>query len=615
MYLEYNLKKDESINEFINYTVSTEEPIDYKLLVFQKDKIVYPSSNLFASDLLIPIKNSNKIKFISNKNYGKDNFCFEYEGSYYLFNTTINNKNSLEFDGTILIKNYILEDKKRLRLLDSLSLKKSSQNVEFSTLKADFTDSIKEELPYSLQEIRIYDGKLENNRIVGEPKLLFTGFVDSCVLPSMNYYVLDRELEITLLSPMALTTKRYLSISGIYSTKEIIELLFEPLINDGFVLKSVNIIDTNIQVNYFLETIETIANDLSNKLNIFWYIDENKNIYILNILDLFNQYPKLILNETEKIEGLYSFTPTIEANNYFNTINIKNARVYCTGVSKSSGMIYPTNYFPILNNLTLNTDDEITFNSPIDMSITGLETLCSEQQTGNPSLIVLSLTGSNVNYNIGYYKGQGTLELPNGVVFDDQDTTNAKIILKRDSFFKSLITGFTWKGSNVSLTEIWSDCMLKYQVFKMMNSTEIEKCKGIISDSGIVEETIDVNESWFTKRELIEYCRGLITSNGNNTTDLELSFDVDYGLNVGDLISVNMPTLLTKGDFIITSIQNDIETNDSTFTVSLKNSKLTDNYIDLFRSTKTHDDDDKYDMSNIIEYADEGIVENYEVVR
>ena len=248
------------------------------------------------------------------------------------------------------------------------------------------------------------------------------------------------------------------------------------------------------------------------------------------------------------------------------------------------------------------------------MSITGLETLCSEQQTGNPSLIVLSLTGSNVNYNIGYYQGQGTLELPNGVVFDDEDTDGATVILKRDSMFKSLITGFTWKGNKVSLTEIWSDCMLKYQVFRMTDSIEIEKCKGIISESGIVESTVDVNEKWFTKRELIDYCRNLISSNNNQISELEMCFDEDYGFKVGDLINVNMPRFFTKSTFIITSIQETIDSFKKDFVIEMANSNITENYINLFRSSKTQEDDEKYDILNIVEYSNEEIVERYEVV-
>ena len=612
--LEYNLKKDREIRESINYKVNTSLPTGYIFLQLQKESASQPLINAYPSSLKYPISQNNNFKFIANKTYSQKKFYFNYNNQFILFETDIRINDSIEFDGSNLIKGHIIQKRKILRVFDEFVLKKSSQNVEFSEINVDFYNSVKEELPYKMQEVRIFEGDFKDEEDIVNGNLLFVGYVDDYELSSKTNFRKDATLKLNLLSPLALATKRYMSINGIYNTIELINLLFEPLINDGFTIKETNIVDKQISVNYFINTIEEIANDLSNKLNFFWYIDEYKQIYLIDITSLFSQMPIISFNNDSKIKGLYSITPKIENNNYFNTINIKNARVYCVGVSRSTSMNYPTNYFPILNNLTLNTDDDITFNSPIDMSITGLETLCSEQQTGNPSLIVLSLTGSNVNYNIGYYQGQGTLELPNGVVFDDEDTDGATIILKRDSMFKSLITGFTWKGNKVSLTEIWSDCMLKYQVFRMTDSIEIEKCKGIISDSGIVESTVDVNEKWFTKRELIDYCRNLISSNNNQISELEMCFDEDYGLKVGDLINVNMPRFFTKSTFIITSIQETIDSFKKDFVIEMANSNITENYIDLFRSSKTQEDDEKYDILNIVEYSNEEIVERYEVV-
>ena len=612
--LEYNLKKDREIRESINYKVNTSLPTGYIFLQLQKESASQPLINAYPSSLKYPISQNNNFKFIANKTYSQKKFYFNYNNQFILFETDIRINDSIEFDGSNLIKGHIIQKRKILRVFDEFVLKKSSQNVEFSEINVDFYNSVKEELPYKMQEVRIFEGDFKDEEDIVNGNLLFVGYVDDYVLTSETNFRKDATLKLSLLSPLALATKRYMSISGNYNTIELINLLFEPLINDGFTIKETNIVDKQISVNYFINTIEEIANDLSNKLNFFWYIDEYKQIYLIDITSLFSQMPVISFNNDSKIKGLYSITPKIENNNYFNTINIKNARVYCVGVSRSTSMNYPTNYFPILNNLTLNTDDDITFNSPIDMSITGLETLCSEQQTGNPSLIVLSLTGSNVNYNIGYYQGQGTLELPNGVVFDDEDTDGATIILKRDSMFKNLITGFTWKGGKVSLTEIWSDCMLKYQVFRMTDSIEIEKCKGIISESGIVESTVDVNEKWFTKRELIDYCRNLISSNNNQISELEMCFDEDYGFKVGDLINVNMPRFFTKSTFIITSIQETIDSFKKDFVIEMANSNITENYIDLFRSSKTQEDDEKYDILNIVEYSNEEIVERYEVV-
>lgn len=502
--------------------------------------------------------------------------------------------------------------KKKLKLLDNLELKKSSQEVQFSSLKADYTGGTKEELPYTYQEIRIWEVDEDLNLENGN--LLFTGFLDEYTLPKMVNENDDMTLEISLLSPMQLATNRYVSANGIYMLSELLEKIFQPLVDDGFELKEINITDIRLQVNYFIEAIETIANDLSNKCNFYWYIDEHKYIYVISIQRLLSRTPKLELEG--KVNGLYGITPKVEANNYFNTINVKNVRVYCAGIKSNGNMTTSSSIDPVtyslLNKLVFNNGDEITFENPIDFSITGIKNRLSEGTLNELKLLWFS--NDNIDYIISYSDSDGKISLPSGVVYSDEDTSNATIILQRDSFFNELITGFKWNGSKTSFDFVFSDMMLKYQTFKILHSEEIEKCKGIISNTGIIETMIDLNETWYIRKELIEYCRNLMSANGNQTTDVTLEFDKRQNLSIGDLVSVNMPEFMTAGTFIITAIKETEYGNDYNCKIELKNSKITSNFIDLFRNKSNQNIESKYNIINLVELNEDNIIEKYEVI-
>ena len=144
-YIEYNLKQDEQIIENINYTISDSKN-NYTFLQFQKQNASYPSTNSYPSSGKYPVSQGTELKMIATQTYSSKKFYFKYNNQFVLFETDIHKNNILTFDGTTLTKETILENVKRLNLIDSFSLSKSSQNVEFSNLKVDFTDGIKEEL-------------------------------------------------------------------------------------------------------------------------------------------------------------------------------------------------------------------------------------------------------------------------------------------------------------------------------------------------------------------------------------------------------------------------------------------------------------------------------------
>lgn len=612
VYVEYNTSKRQKTEYSIEVTESSTYD-GYTLLPFAPFTTIQPSSTTFPSDNLVNIESEiyYLLRFKAIKKYTEGNYAFEYNGKYYLFNAEIPKDYTLyfytiEYESGLIEPNLLAEGyiqmKEVLPVYDALEFNKSSNELTFSTIKADYGIRTMDKLPMAYQEIRIWQGNLIGEDDLSECELKYTGFLDKAELTQKHNDEDECDIEFTLLSPMNITTKRYVSVSGTYKTNELFNLIFEPLINDGFNLKKINMESKTITVNYYLETIETIMNDLSNKLNIFWNIDSQKNIYVNDIIKLLGQEPKMIISN-EFVEGLYEMKPIIENNGYFNTINVKNARLYASGLNHE-----------LLEVMKLISGETLTFVNPIDFGLNGAFRVCLNNNTTNCTILSIRDQDGRILYEITYDTTENKIVLPRGVAYSDGDTENATLILERDNFFKNLITGMQWKGTTQSISSIKSDTMLKYQLFRVTNSNEIYKCSQFLTNSGIIETTIDVNESWFTYLELIEYCSNLMTSNANNTSKVELSFDKDYGFEIGDKIRINRPRFFINGDFVITEINETQSYYDSyNCQIVAQNNKLQANYIDIFRKSISEENEAKYNSINVIEYASDEIVETYKV--
>lgn len=612
VYVEYNTSKRQKTEYSIEVTESNTYD-GYTLLPFASLTAIQPSNTIFPSDNLVNIESEiyYLLRFKAIKNYPKDKYAFEYGGKYYLFEAEIPKDYTLyfytiEYEGGIIEPNLLAEGyiqmKEILPVYDTLELNKSGNELTFSNIKADYGIREKWQLPMAFQEIRIWQGNLIGDSNLSECELLYTGFLDSASLTQKHTDEDECDIELTLLSPMNLTTKRYVSINGTYTTDEAFRLIFEPLINDGFNLTRINVNSKTISLNYYLETIETIMNDLSNKLNIYWTIDSKKNIKIVDIIKLLGQEPKLEIT-TDFTEGLYELKPVIKNNGYFNTINVKNARLYTTGENQE-----------LLEIMKLINGETSHFVNPIDFGVNGAYRTCFNNNTSKCTILKVLAQNEQVLYEIEYNVGDDTITLPQGVVFNDEDTENATLILERDSFFKNLITGFQWKGTTQNISSIKSDTMLKYQLFRITNANEISKCSQFITDSGIIETTIDVNEGWYTFMEMVNYCDSLMMSNANNTASVELSFDKDYKFEIGDTIRINRPKFFIEGDFVITEIQETKSGYDSyDCHILAQNNKLQANYIDIFRKSISEENEAKYSSINVIEYTTDEIVETHKV--
>ena len=191
---------------------------------------------------------------------------------------------------------YLEYNGKKFRILNEYSLNTSSRQVTFSDLTIDFTDKTLNDLPIKYQEVQIKK----------DDEIIFTGYVNSFTLPSMNQSEGEfRELTLNLLSPLSMATNKVVTIIGTYKLKEVIERALSPLILDGFEIKELNVRDGQKTVRFLMQTTEFVMNSLSNSESIWWYIDENKGIYVNSIDYQFGLQPKMSLSHDEKIEGLF----------------------------------------------------------------------------------------------------------------------------------------------------------------------------------------------------------------------------------------------------------------------------------------------------------------------
>lgn len=220
----------------------------------------------------------------------------------------------------------LIYNNKVFKILDNFGFTQSNNEVTFNDVKIDFTGYTLLDMPLKYQEIQIKKCD-EKQDILTEGDVLFFGYVDSIELGIMKNDNEDRELTITLLSPLKLATVRTTTVNGTYILSEAITRILEPLINDGFTITEMNIDNIQVLINYTMQTIESAMNDLCSKRNLFWFIDENKNIKVNSISYLFGQNAYKEITSSEGENGLLDIEPTIEAVDYANVINIKNARL------------------------------------------------------------------------------------------------------------------------------------------------------------------------------------------------------------------------------------------------------------------------------------------------
>lgn len=220
----------------------------------------------------------------------------------------------------------VVYNNKAFKILNQYGYKFSSNEVTFNDITIDFTNCSIADIPFKYQEIQIRQAESEDE-ILTNYIVLFTGYLDEIDLSEMKMREEFREITLTLLSPLKMATKRNVSLIGTYEVKIAIQRVLQPLIDDGFTIKEINVTDGQITTNFVLETVENCMNNIGYKRNIFWNIDESKNIYVNSIDYLFGLQPAKIINQDKKEKGLLKIQPKIENIDYANVINFKNVRL------------------------------------------------------------------------------------------------------------------------------------------------------------------------------------------------------------------------------------------------------------------------------------------------
>lgn len=494
---------------------------------------------------------------------------------------------------------YIKWNNKKYKLIGSVDMTQSSQEVKYSDFTVDFSKAKIDDLPYAQQEVNVYDDK---------DNVKYMGFVSEYKLPELNKIrTPNKELSLTLFSPRQMATKKTVTINRTDLVENLVRQALEPLFADGFYIKEMNIARQATTVNLISRTVEEVLNYFSKRFELYWNIDEFKGITVNSIQYQFSKNVKKkinIKNYKEEINGLLSITPTIENLEYANIINVKNARIFYE--------------MDVEMNVTLKNGDRLDFENPIDISTDTSKRIyeaiyCQGSAvSANPLIIHYSNKIAQILNVVDY-------NLPDKQTFTDigkDDSDNKLFTLTMDSTFKNLATGITYKGEDtITITRIVSDSALRYANMKLLNWEEINKMQGVITPSGQIEKVLDVDSGWFTESEMVNYVRSYFGINNNYTNQITLKYDKPNDLEVGDRIDIDLPEYFTSGEYVITSIKESKEgTNPSNFSVELRNTAIVENYIDLFRSSAdAEENDSQTQVEYLCEYSTEGIKEIHTV--
>ena len=516
----------------------------------------------------------------------------------------------------------VVYNNKTYKMLNQYGYKFSNNEVTFNEITIDFTGCTIADIPLKYQEIKIMEADTEEDILNGS--VLFTGFLDNVELSRMILEKENRELVLTLLSPLKMATKRNVTLYGTYELEIAIRRVLQPLVDDGFTIVQMNVPKSQITLSYVLKTVEDCMNSISSRRNIFWTINEKKEIFVNSLDYLYGLNPAKVINGKEK--GLLKIQPSIMNSEYANVINFKNVRLI---YSQSNNEEYLDGYPIVAIDKQIKNGDIIDFINPIIVDEEYLRAYIKQSENSEDidtaTVYSLDLTiqlsnGTTQTFSIGIQredKSQSNYNkfviLEGSITYSTDSGNEGTLVLQRDNFFSNLITGFKWNGSAGKIISITSNTALRYTTMRFMHSAEIEKCKGIISESGQVETSIDLNEKWYFLNDLTDYARSLIIQNTNLVNEVELEYDIETGLKIGDIVQIDRPAFLIQGKFAVSDIsysfKNELEQN---WKFTLKNADLFTTYIDMFRKYEQEENQETINTIILSEFVDEQINEVHE---
>lgn len=505
-----------------------------------------------------------------------------------------------------------------LEVHDGYETTKSSQDISYSDISCDFTGHKKEDLPDKYQEVKLME----------DGNILFFGYVDSYTLKEMRELDVETDIGITLLSPMKLAALRTVILSGTYKLLDLIPQVLQPLLDDGYVIEELEVTNRTITVNYPLNTIEYCMNNLSNKFNFWWFIDEQKKIHIKDISLMLSKKPDYKYDNENRIPYLQYIKPTVNSEGYANVVNFKNVRVYEYSNLEMNGKAINSFHNPLIDSqLTkqIKNGEQIDFAYPCDIK---KENILKSERSAEKTEIYKTLyglyvegtytSGETFKIYIQYLPSTQEYSMSSNIGFDGNENDKEKeFLLIRDSFFSNLIVGIKYNSETTnikSIEKIKSDSILVYNVNRMYNDSAIYDKKGVVSNTGIVETIVDMNDSWKTLEELREI--GVSYMNKNSLKldgELELKIDTSCDIKVGDTIKIDK--LLFTGTYIVTKVNEINQNNYKEWIITCKNGNMLNNFIDIFRRENPQENEEKTYKVSIVHYVEEKINEVFEVVK
>ena len=172
-----------------------------------------------------------------------------------------------------------------------------------------------------------------------------------------------------------------------------------------------------------------------------------------------------------------------------------------------------------------------------------------------------------------------------------------------------------YNGSNNLIVQgFYSLNAIMWTKMRVINNEEVNKNKGIISKTGIVEKQVDMGEQWKKYDEILDIANSYIKKNTSRVEQVKLNMDEDNQLNIGDTIKIDKPFFLIDDTYIITDKNVIFQDNYITWNYTLKNTNILENYVDLFRAKEQEISEKQYNLITSNYNEDNIIRESYEVV-
>ncbi len=481
---------------------------------------------------------------------------------------------------------------KDFKIEQEVSFRKSSRETRFDDIRIDFTGFTLDDRPIKWQEVQL----------VEEDVVKYYGYVENISVDRFDTPFQRTFLDIGLMSPRSFLSVRTTSASGVsVPLNTAVENILQPLINEGFTIEQNEL--PNVEINYVFtfKKIEKILNELGKDNNFYWFVDEQKKIY-LKSLSFLEQQEANTFDEFK-----FSLKPSISAVDYCNVVNLKNQLIFREKEMLAGRTIVPGE----------------TYNLPFPISIserTGRRLAVQDQvSSAGHNLFRFSfvISGDTVIYQIFYDTVAQEIVVLGDIGIDGEDDKN--LLLVTDAFNKTLITGFKTRDDFVTITlnDIKTESALARTSTVYTDINEVNKQKDKSSPSGRVEKTIDLKDQFLTARDSLELAKTELLNQSSATDEIEVFFRIPIAdaTQLTDKflpltkVSANFPEYLTEGEFIITDTDY-IQTNEIVeFSFVAKNVNLVENFIDLYREREEDNEEEIFDNIYSILIDDEDIEE------